>query len=77
MNRAIAGALAELTWQSPYCSQACLDVALQFPDENWNWRTFMFLYPDPENVKAHIDKPWNWRAMSCKRSQRRTGTGAA
>jgi hypothetical protein len=67
MDRSIARDLAAMTRQSVSCSRACLEAALQFPDENWNWRSLTYLFPDPEIVRAHVDKPWEWAALSFER----------
>lgn len=62
----IARDLAALTWQTKSVSRECLDVALQFPDENWNWSVLTWTFPEPEIIRAHINKPWDFRKMTWK-----------
>jgi len=42
----------------------CLEVALRFPGEDWDWRALTRAVRDLETVRAHVDLPWDWARLS-------------
>jgi len=65
-DRETARTIAAWTREMPgyHYTLECLEVALQFPDEDWDWQDLTLTNPEPDTVRAHSDLPWNWAHLS-------------